>query len=264
MPANPDPGLKNSSIVKGLQVLEVFDRNRSPLTLTQIVALTGLEKSAVQRFTATLVRLGYLRKDPALKVYAPAPRLLHLGTSYLRTSPLVERALPRLLAWSRDHEETVNVCELAGQEIIVTYRFGNRQVVSPEILIGSTMPWYATSVGQAIAAFLGKDQRAELLAGTRLLRQAARTITSRALLVERLERVRADGFAFCESECYDEDISMSAPIFGPTGEVVAAASIAVLRTRWRAREARDRWVPQVIELARSISWSPDPATRARR
>jgi IclR family pca regulon transcriptional regulator len=255
MPTTSESGLHNSSIVKGLQVLEAFDRGRSPLTLTQLVALTGLEKSAVQRFTATLVRLGYLRKDPVLKAYAPAPRLLHLGTSYLRTSALVERAMPHLLAWSREFGETVNVCELDGQEIVVTYRFGNRQVVSSDIMIGSTMPWYATSVGQAIAAFLPPAKRDLLLAGTRFVRQAQGTITSRTALLERLSAVRRDGFAFAQAESYDEDISMSAPIFGPTGEVVAAASVAVLRTRWTAEEARERWASHVCQLAKSISWT---------
>jgi IclR family transcriptional regulator, pca regulon regulatory protein len=41
--------------------------------------VTGLGKSAAQRFVHSLRTLGYLRKDEATKQYSLSPRVLELG-----------------------------------------------------------------------------------------------------------------------------------------------------------------------------------------
>src|SRR5690606_16417869 len=52
-----------ASLGKAMRVLEAFRQARSPLGLTELARLTGLGKSAVQRFTYSWERLGYLVKD---------------------------------------------------------------------------------------------------------------------------------------------------------------------------------------------------------
>jgi IclR family pca regulon transcriptional regulator len=248
-----DSALHNASIVKGFRVLEAFDRGRAALTLTQLVEITGLEKSAVQRFTATLVELGYLRKDPVRRHYTISPRLLHLGTSYLRTNPLVERAMPYLLEWSREHNETINLGELDGLDVIISYRFRTRQVVSSDIAIGSRFPWHVTSIGQAVVAFLPEDQRGDLLDRSKLTAHAARTITDKKDLAAKLEQVRQQGYSFCEGESYDEDVSIAAPVFNSEGQVTAAVATAVLLTKWTPQSAKEKLASSVSLLAKAIT-----------
>jgi len=249
-----DSLLHNASIVKGFRVLEAFDGRRAALTLTQLIEITGLDKSAVQRFTATLVELGYLRKDPVRRHYTLAPRLLHLGTSYLRTSPLIDRATPYLLEWSREHNETIHFGELDGLDVIISYLY-TRQLVSYDITIGTCFPWHVTSIGQAIVAFLPEDQRADLLRRSKLTPHGSHTITDKKVLAAKLDQVRQQGYSFCEGESYDEDLSIAAPVFNSEGQVIAAVATAVLLTKWTPQEVKEKLAPSVRLLAKAITGS---------
>ena len=81
-------GLYSTSLARGLYVLSAFEHGEHALGLSEVVARTRLEKTAVLRFLATLVAAGYLRKDETARRYAPTARMLHLGSSFLRGNPL--------------------------------------------------------------------------------------------------------------------------------------------------------------------------------
>ena len=66
-----------SSVEKGFAVLYAFRTGQRELglrdlSLSQISEISGLDKSASQRFTNTLVKLGYLEKDQRTRRYRPA------------------------------------------------------------------------------------------------------------------------------------------------------------------------------------------------
>jgi len=256
------PSLFNSSLDKGLRVLLAFDGGRPTLGLTEIAQLTGLDKSAAQRFTATLTTLGYLKKDPVTRHYALSPKILHLGSTYLRSSTLVERATPYLLECRKRYAETVNLAELDGADLIIIARFRGDHVVSPNVVIGSKFPWYVASGGQTIAAFLPDRELSSLLRETRFHRYASQTITNVDDLKRRLAQIRKDGFVLTNHESFDGDISLAAPVFGSASSVVAAVGMAVVGTQWSVSEARKRLIPAVVELARSVS-AISQVTRAR-
>lgn len=80
-----------NSVEKGFCILDAFRQGQEKLglrdlSLTEISKLTGLDKSAVQRFTNTFVILGYLDKDPYSRRYSPANRLVDFFYTYLISS----------------------------------------------------------------------------------------------------------------------------------------------------------------------------------
>jgi DNA-binding IclR family transcriptional regulator len=248
-----DIGLFNSSLEKGLGVLQAFNDGHSSLTLTQVASVTGLEKSAAQRFTATLVALGYLHKDPSTRQYSLTSRVLQLGASYLRSHALLDRATPYMLEWNSRHGEAVNLAEMDGADVIFILRYRNRHVVSPNIVIGSKFPWYISALGQAMVAYQPLDEREQILATTKPVAYASRTLLSRSDLERRLKAVRRDRFAVTHRESFETEISLAAPVFGPTGRVIAAVGTAVLATQWSMEQARERLAPAVLELAQAVS-----------
>jgi DNA-binding IclR family transcriptional regulator len=252
--ANKESVLHNASIAKGIRVLEAFNgKDSAALTLMQLVAITGLDKSAVQRFTATLVDLGYLRKDPVRRHYSVAPKLLHLGTSYIRNNPLIERAAPYLLEWHRDHDETISLVELDGRQAIFNHRIRSRKIVSTEFSIGSYAPWHASAGGQVVAAYLPEAELTDLIDRSELTSYTANTITDKKALAKRLAQVRRRGYSLCVGEWYEHDISLGAPVLGPGGQVVAAVVAAVLSPKWKPREAEDKLASSLCLLATAIS-----------
>lgn len=249
------PSLFNSSLEKGLSVLQAFQSGRSHLTLTQVAAATGLEKSAAQRFTATLVSLGYLRKDPTTRQYSLTSRVLQLGASYMRSHQLIERADPYMLQWSHQYEETVTLAEMEDLDVVFIKRLRGQHVVTPNIVVGSTFPWYISALGQVIVAFKPAEEREQILNQTRPVAHASHTLLNREDITARLEAIRKDRFCLTHGESYETEISIAAPVFGPSGNVVAGIGAAVLSTKWGLEEARKRLAPAILELANAVSSS---------
>ena len=103
------------SIEKAFRVLTAFGAGHSSLSLAQVAQATGLDKSAAQRFTHTLERLGYLRKAPETRHFSLTPRTLEPGYHYMRASSILDRAVPYLLELSRATEESVSLSVQIGR-----------------------------------------------------------------------------------------------------------------------------------------------------
>jgi DNA-binding IclR family transcriptional regulator len=221
--------LFNTSLERGLQILAAFDRGQRSLGLMQLVAMTGLEKTAVQRFTATLVALGYLRKDPVTRRYALAPRILRLGASFLRGNPLIERAVPYMLSCNREIGETVNLGVLDESDLIIVARIPGRHLVSPNVGLGSSFPWHVSALGQALVACLPKPERGRLVAAVTFTRFASGTIMDRADLAARLDQGLERGLVVARDETCEGDVSIACPVFDASSQVVAAVGISCPR-----------------------------------
>lgn len=248
------PALSSLSLERGLRVLAAFDHGDPALGLTEVIALTGLEKTAVLRFLATLVAAGYLVKDARTRRYSPAARMLHLGASFLRGSPLIQRAMPYLLACARELEETVNLGMLDGDEALLLARVPSRHIVSPNIGVGSAFPWHVSGLGQSIVAYLPAPERDALLRRVVFVRRATNSIMDRQTLERRLEDVRLRRSVVVRDENYDGDITIAAPVFDAAGQVVAAVNIVVAPQRWSPERAAALRA-HVLHLASAISSS---------
>lgn len=248
------PSLYNSSLARGLLVLKAFE-HEVDLGLSQIAEKTGIEKSAVQRFVATLVQMGYLRRDPATRRYRLAARILQFGAYYLSVDPLVERARPYLLDCSKRTGETVNLAVREGDEIILVTRYPGIQMARPDVVIGSVFPWSASSLGQAMVAHLSPDEIEAAIGQAQFTRYARQTILTVADLRKRLLEVREQGYSLAVDEAYDGDISIGAPVFDQAGRPQSAVSIAVLGSSWTPAQARKKLAPILLELAKAISHS---------
>jgi DNA-binding IclR family transcriptional regulator len=247
--------LYNASLERGLSILELFDAGHRTLGLAQIVEMTGMDKSAVQRFTQTLVGLRYLNKDAQTRRYSLSPRLLRLGSSFLRGNPLIERATPYMLNCNRETSETINLSVLDSDEVTMVARIPGREVVSPNVGLGSSFPWHNSVLGQVIGAYLPRAELEAMIDRIKFVQYTRRTITTAEKLRERIEQIRQSGIVMASSEIYEGDISVAAPIFDYSGQVVAAVSIVVLESSWTEEKAA-HLKPVVRELANAISSRP--------
>lgn len=248
-----DSPLFVGSLEKGLRVLGAFDETHRSLRLTEIAGETGLDKSAAQRFTHTLHQLGYLRKDPKTKHYSLAPKVLELGFTYLRTDALVERATPFLMEANRKCEETVNLTELDGTEVVYVARVPSRHVISVDVILGTWLPAYCTAPGRAILSALPADEARALLEASDITRHTPHTITDIGVLMEEIAKAAIDGFAITVEEHYAGDLSIAAPVLDFSGRPVAAVNIAVPTGRWTVDRIRRQLGPIAKQTAQDIS-----------
>jgi DNA-binding IclR family transcriptional regulator len=240
------------SLEKGFRLLECFESTHRRLSLTQLAQLSGLDNSSLQRLLHTLMTLGYLRKD-INKLYSLTPRMLHLGTNYLRTNDLVERATPLLQIAHAKSGETINLVELDGADTIFVARFLAEHPINIWILLGSRTPVFCSAAGRVMLAHMPEDQAREIVERCDRRAFTSRTLTATDAIMAKVRQARSDGYAVSEEEFMEGDVSVGAPVFDRTGAVAAAVSCPVSALRWKSAKVRQKVVALVRENARLIS-----------
>lgn len=252
-PSGVDPRLYVAGVSKALSVLYAFYDRQAPLSLTEISDLTGIGRSAAQRFVYTLRALGYLCPEPGTKRYMLTPRVVDFANAYLRNDPLLEKSFSYLREASKRTGETVNLTRLDGDEIIFLSRFPSTGVISADLVIGSRLPAFCTAPGRSMLAHLDDATVQDVLTANPRRARTPHTITDLVTIRNRLHKIRAQGFEIALQECFLGDLSVAAPVFHHDGSVVAAVNIAVASPRWSEDMLLQKLAPIVVDTARAIS-----------
>ncbi|MER9638552.1 IclR family transcriptional regulator [Mesorhizobium sp. M0228] len=256
-PANASNGSRDllmvNSVAKAFRVLRVFDCSRPSLSLSEIAEIAGLDVSATQRFTHTLLKLGYLEKDAASRRFGLTVKVLELGQSYASANPLVKQAIPYLLHLNKDTEETINLTVLDETSIVFIVRFLSRHVFNTDVVIGTRLPAYCTAPGRAILSRLPSDEAEAIVSSSDLRPLTAHTPRTVADVMGRVARAAAKGYALQVEECFYGDMSVSAAVIDGRGRPVGAINIGVATTRYTPQEMEVRFAPMVVAAARSVS-----------
>ena len=91
------------------------------------------------------------------------------------------------------------------------------------VKVGAILPMWAGSAGKAFLAWMSPTARQELMANARSLTPATPT---KERLTQQLATVKARGWASSAGERQEGVGSVSAPVFGPAGELVAVVSVS--------------------------------------
>jgi DNA-binding IclR family transcriptional regulator len=240
-------------VAKALRVLTAFNARRPTLSLSQLAVATGLDKSATQRFAHTLLRLGYLRKDPRTKHFELTARTLAPAYHYTQSNPLVRRAVPYLVQLAGVTEEATNLSLLEGTDIVFVARFVTRHVIASHVTVGTHSPAFCTAPGIAMLSHLPPAEAQAILDASTLRAYTPHTTWRMPELQAKLREAAVRGYAVCSEEMLINDISVAAPILDSEGRPVAAVNVAISKLRCDAPTAESRFAPLVVNTAQAIS-----------
>jgi DNA-binding IclR family transcriptional regulator len=248
-----DSSLYVGALAKGLKLLAAVAQAGRPLSLPEAAALAGFDRSTAQRMLHTLRVLGFLRQEETSRRYLLAARVLDLAHGFLQADSLRRLALPFLDDLARRSEETVNLTELDGTDVVYVARFPSRHVVSVDLALGTRLPAWYTAPGRAILSRLPPAEAADLVPPDPLPKVTQRTARLRREVMTRVARARRDGYAINDQEAFVGDISVAAPIVGSTGRPLGAVNIAVPFPRWTRPRVIADLAPLVLATALVVS-----------
>lgn len=243
------------SLSRGLSVLYLLSESTVPLSSTELSSILKLSKSAIQRLTFTLQRLGYLERNRENKKFRLGPKSRSIGFSVMRNLDLKRVAYPFMKEIARDVGETVNLAVLDGDEIVYVERIVTERTLNVNMQIGSRRPLYSTSMGKTILAFLPERRLKKMLEAIDLIRFTPRTITRKSDLRSELDRVKFLGYAISNEEMEIGVRSVAAPIRNFTDGVIAAVNIAGPTSRVSLKNLESKLCEKVVEMARRISFA---------
>ncbi len=242
------------SVEKAFRVLEVFGESDRYLGLSEIVGLSGLDKSSAQRCTHTLVQTGYLDKHPKSGRFSLATRCLDLSFHFLRTHPLVLVGTPLLLELRRVCGERTNLSLFDDLNLVYAIRLpGRRGYPQYSNLIGRRMPTFCSAGGRAVLAKLPDEEMRDIIARSPRRAMTPDTKTDPAAIEAEVMKARQRGYGFVVNESAPNELTVAAAITDASARPVGAVHIAGSISKWLPEDYESRFAPLVQEAARALS-----------
>ena len=248
----------SQTALRALSVLELMSEAAGPVTVADIAAGIGADRSTAYRMLLTLSEAGYVVREPAGRRYRLGYRLLSLSRSLLRDgerSTLIMACLERI---ARDTRETAHFSVLDRDAAVLVYRAKGTQLVAVDFQIGDRSPLHCTSIGKVFLAFSGPELFERTVA-TGLPRVAPNTITEPGRLAEAVAATKVAGFAYDDLEFADDMRCVAVPLFEKGGIVVGGLSLSGPASRYslaRLEELRDVILAASRDLSRQLLGSP--------
>lgn len=214
-------------------------------TFTDIVEATGLTRPTTHRLLAALESHGFVARVGGLG-YQLGPRLLRLAATAMRELPLRDLAHPALERLARITGESAQLFVRSGDRRICVDSVESASELRTIVQVGAALPLTAGSAGKVFVAWARDTDR--LLAHVE-------AFTERTPGVERLRQqlamARRRGWAESAGEREPGVASVSAPVFGPLGNVIAVVSVSGPMQRLGPRPGRHH-ASAVLAAAREI------------
>lgn len=213
------------AFARGLKVIEALGLWPGRHTISNLSSETGLARTAIRRFLATLVEVDMVDSDG--KYYWLTPGVLRLGLSFVSTLPYWREAQLALEELCARTQQSCALAVLDGDEIVYLQRQHAKRILPMSPSLGTRMPAYAVSMGRVLLSALPDDRLERLLTNSRIVAYTPATITEPKQLKKAILQAREQGYAWGDGEL-DESISgLAVPVRDMNGSVVAAINVSL-------------------------------------
>lgn len=220
--ADKAPPQGAQAALRALRLLKLFTPEKPELTLAEVCALAGLNKTTTHRLLQALHSESMLDRHPGDGAYRLGPALMALGVQALSSNELRQKARPLLSQLARDTGETATLEVPVDDTMLIIDEVTGSHFVGASGNVGTRWPMHATSTGKALIAF---DENGLCRVADRLVSLTTKTITRRGALEQQLSEIRSRGFAETVDELEDGFSGVATVVRGGMGQVLGALSI---------------------------------------
>ena len=242
----------DSTLAKGLAVLDWLTRQQRDCRATEIAQAFGLARSNAHRTLQTLVECGWATQDSATSTYRASLRLFELGALVSQSTDIGALVRQQLAALARASGETIHLAVLEGAEIVYLDKFDSPLPVAAYSRIGGRAPAYCVASGKALLAAEHPNADALRTRLGKLIAHTQNTITDFKRLGAELQRVRAGGIAENREEWRLGVCGLGAVLRDARGVAVAAVGMSVPSIRFARPQAR-KLTEQLLACAAEAS-----------
>lgn len=257
----------DSTLAKGLAVLDWLARQQSDRRSADVARAFGLARSNAHRTLRTLVECGWATQDADTSTYRPSLRLFELGSLVAAATDIVALARPHLAVLAQSTGETIHLATLDGAEIVYLDKFDSPLPVAAYSRVGGRAPAYCVASGKALLS-AGDCSEATLRRRLgELVAHTPNTLTDYDALCADLAKTRTRGFAENREEWRLGVSGLGVPVFDARGDAVAAVGMSVPSIRFgrpRARSLAAQMRACAAAASESLGYRrrhPEPAVR---
>jgi len=239
----------DSTLAKGLKILEVLADSDRPQGVTALAQRLGLPKSNIHRTLSTLVEIGYATRHEDLHRYSATLKTWEVGANIISRNFLRRASLPFLRVLHQMSQETVYLAVLDGTDVLYLEKLDALYPMVKSARIGQRMPSIFPASGLALLAHMPDAEN-------RVRRCAEATADIRQsdpdAILSTLAQVRSQGYARTTSGWNQGTLSIAVPILRPDTDTMGAIGIAGAAERL-TEELVSEWIPTLRNSAMQIS-----------
>jgi DNA-binding IclR family transcriptional regulator len=167
MSAGVEPGhVLVGSVLRALRLLDLFERGRPEMSLTELVRRSGYSKSTTYRLLVTLEHAGWLERSPR-GAFRLTIKPFQVGSILVDSLELRREAGPIMARIAGELDETVYLVVADGTRAVCLERIDTGQGVRvTDLYVGGSQPLHLGAAPHALLAF-DEDTLLPALAGGR-------------------------------------------------------------------------------------------------
>jgi DNA-binding IclR family transcriptional regulator len=240
------------SAIRVLEIMEfIAAQYRGPIH-KEIAEQLDIPKSSLTALLRDLSNSGYVSLDPESGRYSIGSEILVLSHAYLRNLDVVRVGQQLVSDVFLVTNEFTALSILRGNEYVIVCADVAPTVLGHARQIGDSGPLVGSAAGKVLLAFRADAERANLLAQCEIRKFTPASVTDPRKIRAELDRVRAEGFAYCRGEVFEGLTSIGTPVFNALGNVVAAMTVTL--PSFKLSKSMDKKIREQLRRgARSIS-----------
>lgn len=228
----PAPQYPIESVDKALKLVLLLS-DQPEIRLSEAARYLQVASSTAHRLLAMLQYRGFVRQDPASKIYRAGPALMGLAYAVIGRIDVEGAAKPILRRLSERLGESVHVGMLDGASVRFIAAVEGPTAVRVASRLGRAMPAHCTSTGKVLLAQLSGAELDNIYPREDLGQITTHSITTRSELDRELSRVRQQGYAVNREESEEgvTSLAVSIPTRAPGLRLALNAAAPVHRLR---------------------------------
>jgi DNA-binding IclR family transcriptional regulator len=251
----------SQTLLRGLDVIDAVVEG--PITLANLAAKLGLNRSTAHRLASALIDRRYLTFVPR-HGYQVGPKLLALGYLAQQQTDIVQISRRHLEDLAAATEDTVHLGVLDSERALYLAKIPGRRRVEISSRVGERHPLTSTGLGKAL---LLDDNQAHWRKLFDEDQASGSPPADYGLWLERMRGYVKVGRTFDLQENEDMIRCVAAPVRDASGSIVAALSVSSA-AQYMADERMEALSAEVLAIAAAISgdlgWSPNIARKSAR
>lgn len=214
----------DSTLSKGLAILENLAAAQQAKGVTELSKELGLTKSNTFRLLQTLTTLGYVKHGED-KSYSATLKTWQVGRASIETLNLRGLAGPEMSVLSQETGETIYLAVPENLSIIYIDKIESTKPIRSWNPVGGSAPLHCVGTGKSILAANYTHLR-DKVAG-HLTRYTDKTLTTLEDLDADILKTQKRGYAYDTGEFRDRVVSFGAAITLPNGEAIASLGVSL-------------------------------------
>lgn len=214
-----------TTLNKTFEILDIFLTHDAPLAAKELIQLTGLPRSGLYKYLATLKKHGYLEYSDENCTYQLGFKFLEFGRKVRQQCSIYEVALPYMEKLHNQVKHVVVLSALSGDRAYCMGRVGKATHDFVYIMEqGVSMPLHCGATSLVLLAHLDDDGVHDFIQNNELKKYTDNTLVEAEELWQAVRRIRKEGYWYSDSEI-GIGRAIAAPIFNSSRQILAAISI---------------------------------------